>query len=164
MSIGQTNRENYYKGRLVGNSPELCRRLDAHGFSDLETLIQYHTSLTRMMYEDTDPRKFKTGTPAEMWATMEHCREVEPTCERVAEDILAFPRILRLIINAKGCVVADDQLRSSKRYVAVRNRSELKYKPRDSQRKATISKAARVCHPDAEGAKVLILTTNITMV
>jgi hypothetical protein len=164
VSIGSTNRGTYYQGRLVGNSPELCRGLDAHGFSDLETSIQYHTSLTRMMYDADDARKFRTGTPSELWSTMERCWQVEPTPERVAEDILAFPRILRLIINAKGCVVADDQLRSGRRYVAVDERSELKHKPRDRQRKATISKAARVCHPDAEGAKVLILATKTATV
>lgn len=164
-SIGTTNKgSTYYEGKLVGNSPELCRGLDAHGFSDLETSIQYHVSLTRMMYDETDNRKFKTGTPAELWSTMERCWQVEPTSERIVEDILAFPRVLRLIINAKGCVVADDQLRSGRRYVAVDERSELKHKPRDRQRKSTISKSARVCHPDAEGAKILLVTTKTTSI
>jgi hypothetical protein len=164
-SLGATNRGSaYYEGKLVGNSPELCRGLDAHGFSDLETSIHYHVSLTRMMYDEGDPRKFLTGTPKEMWSTMERCWQVEPTSERIVEDVLAFPRVLRVIINAKGCVVADDQLRSGRRYVAVDERSELKHKPRDSQRKSTIRKSARVCHPDAEGAKILLVTTITTTI
>jgi hypothetical protein len=70
-SLGATNRGRaYYEGKLVGNSPELCRGLDAHGFSDLETCIHFHVSLTRMMYDEHDPRKFKTGTPIEMWSTV----------------------------------------------------------------------------------------------
>jgi hypothetical protein len=164
-SLGATNRGSaYYEGKLVGNSPELCRGLDAHGFSDLETSIHYHVSLTRMMYDEDDARKFLTGTPKEMWSTMERCWQVEPTSERIVEDILAFPRVLRLIISAKGCVVADDQLRSGRRYIAVDERSELKHKPRDSQRKATISKSARVCHQDAEQAKILLVTTITTTI
>jgi hypothetical protein len=118
-STGATNRGSvYYEGnKLVSNSPEMCRGLDAHGFSDLETSIHYHVLLTRMMYDEGDPRKFLTGTPKEMWSTMKRCWQMEPTSERVVEDILAFPRILGLIISAKGCVVADDQLRSGRRYV-----------------------------------------------
>ena len=163
-NIGATNRGSaYYEGKLVGNSPEMCRGLDAYGFSDLETSIHYHVSLTRMMYNEGDARKFLTGTPKEMWSTMERCWQMEPTSERVVEDILAFPRILRSIINAKGCVVADDQLRSGRRYVAVDKRSELKHKPRDRQTKSSISKSARVCHPDADGAKILLVATKTTL-
>jgi hypothetical protein len=41
---------------------------------------------------------------------------------------------IRLIISAKGCVVADDQLCSGRRYVAIDERNELKNKPRDNQK------------------------------
>jgi hypothetical protein len=71
---------------------------------------------------------------------------------------------MRLIISAEGCVVADDQLRSGRRYVAVDERSELKHKPRDSQRKSIIIKSARVRHPDAEGAKILLVATKSTSI
>ena len=47
-SFGITNRGRRYYRKLVGNSPELCRGLDAHGFSDLEAAIAYHASLTRL--------------------------------------------------------------------------------------------------------------------
>ena len=52
----------------MGNSPEMCRGLKAHGFSDLETSIHYHVSLTRMMYYEGDARKFLSGTPKEKWS------------------------------------------------------------------------------------------------
>jgi hypothetical protein len=112
----------------------------------MDSVIWRHLfTLARMMYDEGDPRKFLTDTPKEMWSTMERCWQAEPTSERIVEDVLAFPRVLRVIIYAKGCVVADDQLRSGRRYVAVDERSELKHKPRDSQRKSTILGSQQGC-------------------
>ena len=92
-SFEETNKNTRYEGKLVGNSPEFCRGLDAHEFSDLELSITYHTSLTRMKYDNDDVRKFKTGTPNEVWSTVVRCWETEPTSDRIVEDILAFPRV-----------------------------------------------------------------------
>ena len=79
-----------------------------------------------MKYNNNDVRKFKTGTPNKVWSTMVRCWETEPTSDRIVDDILAFPRVLKQVVDAQGCVVADDKLRSGRRYVAIGNRRALK--------------------------------------
>ena len=54
-----------YQNKVVGNSPELARGLDAHGFSDLEKSVQNHVSLTNG-YDKDDPRKFEMSTPTKV--------------------------------------------------------------------------------------------------
>lgn len=108
-NAGNTNRSNRYRGKVVGDSPELCRGLDSHGFADLKMSVQYHASLSPV-YPVTDPRRFNTGTPKEMWETLLRCWQMEPTSERVMEDILGLPRVLEKIIRHCGCVVKDDAL------------------------------------------------------
>jgi hypothetical protein len=61
-----------YRNKVAGDSPEICRGLDSHGFADLLRSIILHTSIT-CDYDDIDPRKFKTGTPEEVWSTMSRC-------------------------------------------------------------------------------------------
>ena len=46
--------------------------------------------------------------------------------ERIIDDVMALPHVLRDIVAAEGCVVADNDLRSGKRCVSVDNRKELK--------------------------------------
>ena len=53
-----------YRGKCVGDSPELCRILDAHGFSDLEKSISYHVALSSLL-PIGDERRFEMGTPSE---------------------------------------------------------------------------------------------------
>jgi len=113
--IGDTNSDNRYKNKVVGDSPEMCRGLDSHGFADLESSITYHASLTSI-YEFDNPERFNTGTPTEMWHTMERCWAVEPTSARIVEDISAFLNVLDIIKKANGCVVSDLSLRSGRRY------------------------------------------------
>ena len=72
-------------------------------------------------------------------SALRRCWEIEPTSERIIEDILAFPRVLQKIIDANGCVVLDEFLRTGRRYLKVRGQGECKIKPCKKQRKETIS-------------------------
>ena len=54
---------------MVGDSPELCRALDSHRFAHLERSIKLQVAVTSI-YNIDDPRKFKLGTPAEVFNTL----------------------------------------------------------------------------------------------
>ena len=144
---GETNKEyKRYHHKVVGDSPELCRALDAHGFADFKASIFYHLSVTSGLALD-DPRRFNSGTPKEMESTMARAWLVEPTSARIVEDIKALPRVLDVIIAAEGCVVKDEFLRTGRRSRRADDKGELMRKPRNSQRVSTLK--ARPLHPDA---------------
>ena len=104
-----------YKGKLVGNSPELCRALDSHGFADLKNAIDVNRALTCTSFAVGDPRRFEMGTPSQVFSTMSRCWEVAPSSARVIEDIEALPRVVEKILAYKGCVVPDEFLRDGRR-------------------------------------------------
>ena len=56
------------------------------------------------------------GTPDQVWSSITRCWSMEPTGERIVEDILALPRLLDMIIANKGCVVKDEYLRTGRRH------------------------------------------------
>ena len=64
---------------------------------------------------NNDPRKFQLGTPAEVWRTMYRCWEMEPTSERIVQDILDLPRVLEKNVEANDCVVHGEALRNGHR-------------------------------------------------
>ena len=76
----------YYRESVVGDSPENARALDSYGFSDLETSIRFHVSMTASLAV-TDEKKFQLGTPKHVWSTMERCWNMwcEPTSERIVQ-------------------------------------------------------------------------------
>jgi hypothetical protein len=111
------------------------------------------------MYDSDDhPKRFKMGTPNEIWSTMERCWEVEPTSERIIEDILALPQILEKIIAANGCVVHDLFLRNSRRHRRADGKGDCDRKPCRKQRIAT--NIARPCHPDCYDALAQLTRIN----
>jgi hypothetical protein len=75
---------------------------------------------------------------------------VEPTSERIVEDVLALPGVLEKIIAAKGCVVQDQYLRSGRRARRADDKGDCKNKPVSKQRKSTLR--ARPLHPDCQDA------------
>ncbi|EGB03551.1 hypothetical protein AURANDRAFT_67925 [Aureococcus anophagefferens] len=99
-----------YSHGLVGDSPELMP-LDAHLFSDLSQELWRHVAITSNLPE-SDPRRFSTGTPAEMERSV-----------------------------AKGVAVQDIYFRSGRRYRAANDARDLEHKPRKRQRKATCMEA-----------------------
>ena len=86
-----------YCNKVAGDSPAICRGLDCQCFADLLRSIILHTSITYDR-DDIDPRKFKTGTPEEVWSAMSRCWQIDPTSERIVEDIEGFSRVLDIII------------------------------------------------------------------
>jgi hypothetical protein len=76
--------------------------------------------------------------------------EVEPSSKRIVEDIQAFPRVLQKIIDAQGCVVPDEFLRSGRRERRLDDKGDCTARLRGHQRKANM--AARPLHPDAHEA------------
>jgi hypothetical protein len=106
--IGDTNIGTRYYQKVVGDSPELCRALDSFGFADLMRCVNTHVALTSV-YAVDDVRRFKMGTPAEVWYTLTRCWEIEPTSARIIEDIKALPRVLDVLIENKGAVVQDPE-------------------------------------------------------
>ena len=91
---------------------------------------------------------------------MERCWEVEPTSERIIEDILAsLPQILEKIIAADdGCVVHDLFLLNGRRHRRADGKGDCDIKPCRKQRIAT--NIARPCHPDCHDALAQLTWTN----
>lgn len=152
--LGDTNKGTIYEAKLVGNSPEICRGLDSHGFADLEASVLHHTALTAV-YDIDDKRAFRMGTPKEVWSTLTRCWEIAPSSERIVQDISKFKFVLQKIINANGCVVRDEALRSGARYLRLDENGECKHRPSRKQRKGTL--VAPITHPDALEALLSLL-------
>jgi hypothetical protein len=104
------NKGTRYDGKIVGDSPEMCRALDSHGFADLKAGLLTYASFTSLYPED-DPRRFHLGTPPQLLASVERTWRVTPTSKRIIEDIELIPEVLDKIIEARGCVVQDEEFR-----------------------------------------------------
>eukprot|EP00732_Lithocolla_globosa_P000603 Lithocolla_globosa_v1_NODE_207_length_5169_cov_7.885329.p3 type:complete len:201 gc:universal NODE_207_length_5169_cov_7.885329:2147-2749(+) len=153
--VGTCNEGTRYENKLVGDSPELCRGLDSHGFADLKRSMDYHVALSSV-YEIGDERRFSMGTPKEVENTMARCWTLEPTSERIIEDIMALPMILQKIIEHNGCVVQDEYLRHGRRFRRADDKGDTKHKPRKRQRKET-NTTLPPCHPQCDEARKTFL-------
>ena len=142
-------------GRPVGDSPELCRALDAFGFADLNAAYLYFAAVSSV-YSWNDPRRFKTGTPAEVLSSLRRSWEVAPSSSRIVEDISNLATVLAAIIAADGAKVHDLFHRSGCRADPKRDDGHLlKHKPRQRQRKDTLE--AKPLHPDCQEAYDMIM-------
>lgn len=135
----------YYQNGLAGNSPEMCRGLDAHGFADLGRSLTLNCSIAASLPRD-DPERLKwgMGTPKTLLYSMLRSWEHSPSSERIVEDIYNFPMVLDKIIKAEGCVVPDEILRTGRRAISGGS------KDRSRTRKNTIRSADH--HPDLDNA------------
>ena len=106
-----------YKWELVGDSPELCRGPDAHGFADFDAAVSLNCSLAsaeesgnmlREAWDMGDPERLFSFF-AKAWV------ECAPTSERFIQDLMHMAELLDKAMEAKGCVVPDDFLRSGRR-------------------------------------------------
>lgn len=146
--IGSTNADNRYAGKLPGDSPEICRALDSFGFAHLAYSVRIHTALTSILAPE-DPGRFSMGTPDQVESTLRRCWDVAPSSEQIIADIQGFPRVLQKIIDAKGCVVPDECLRSGRRERRADDAGDLTSRKRVRQRVATFTDVAlhRSCYP-----------------
>ena len=128
-----TNHDNRYAQKLVGNSSEFCRGLDAHGFADLKATLKHNASLSSI-YPVGDNRKFNLGTPSSVMSALKRCWSIAPTSVRIAEDIKHFIPVLDKVIEHQGGVVEDEFLRRGRRAQAAKSHRELKHKARPRQR------------------------------
>jgi hypothetical protein len=108
------NKGTRYEGKIVGDSPEMYRALDSHGFADLKAATMAYSAYTSVL-PIGDARRFNLGTPNEVLRSVERAFAVAPTSKRIVEDILVLPMALDRIIEHKGIVVEDEALRHGRR-------------------------------------------------
>ena len=85
---------------------------------------------------------------------MTKCWTLEPTSERIVNDISSLDVTLQKIVAAKGCLVPDEDLRSGRRQAKLNGAEQCKGKTHKSQRIATLKE--RLTHPSAVRALDLI--------
>jgi hypothetical protein len=148
-----------YEFKIVGESPEMCRGLDSHGFADLKAAVMAYASYTSVYTDKDDSRRFNLGTPAGVFRSIERAWAVAPTSKRICEDILMPPFVLRKIIAAQGTIVEDNALRHGRckakhrTWESVHQRiGPLVNKPRSFQRIETLASSVPT-HPDVEPAR-----------
>jgi hypothetical protein len=152
---GDTNRGTRYSNKVVGDSPEICRGLDAYGFADFKRFIARMRALTSV-YALDDKRRFNFGTPNQVWDTMVRCWTMEPNSERIIQDIEDFGNVLDKIIEFEGCVIPECRLRHGQRLLSHNKGRVLKHKVNNRQRKHLLKMGS--IHPDAEAALAILLT------
>jgi hypothetical protein len=112
------------------------------------------------------------GTPSQVENTMRRCWMMEPTSERIVQDIQKFEMVLDKIIAAEGCVVADEFLRTGRRgdilngdpdWIKLKGVGVCKNKPVVRQRKSTIQSVIRPLHPDCQPAFDRLLGKSIIL-
>lgn len=125
-----------------GNSPEVCRGLDSHGFAYLKAAIKANATATLSLPDD-DERKYKVGTPDDLFKSIERTFKSVPTSDQIVTDILGLRDVLVKIDAHSGCVVPDENFRHGYRDVPtwrnISNGKPLKHKTRPRQRKADLT-------------------------
>ena len=115
--VGTTCAGTIYHDKIPGNWPENARGLDSFGSADLEYAMCFNCALA-WHYPYGDPRRiFGQGTPKEVWYLMEQTWTVVgiPTNARITEGISGWERVCDKIIEAKGCIVPDENFRTGRR-------------------------------------------------
>jgi len=99
-----------YRWKLEGDSPELCRGLDLHGFADLDAEVTLNCSLATYYPKGHAMRaKWNLGNVGAPWNCMAKTWMMcAPTSDCIAEGIMKVVPVLDKIIEAKGGVVPDE--------------------------------------------------------
>lgn len=133
-----------YRGRLVGNSPELMP-LDNNLFADTSASLKANASATRKL-ETKHADKFDLSTPERLWNALMRTWEHSPSSERIVQDIDRASRALEEIIAADGQAIKFQGKRSGLRA----NVKELPSTSQKRQRtKETSKEALQRLHPVA---------------
>jgi hypothetical protein len=136
-----------YEGKLAGYSPEMCRGLDAHGFADLDRSTVLNCSIAATLpLNDPLRKRWGMGTPETLKYSMFSTWSHSPSSERIVEDIMHFPDVLKKIVAAEGCVVPDEILRTGRRSISGGTKLTRGSKERPRSKKATLRPAEH--HPD----------------
>jgi hypothetical protein len=143
-----------YEGKIVGDSPEMCRALDSHGFADLKAGLITYASLTSL-YPTDDPRCFHLGTPPQLLSSIERTWRVTPTSKRIVEDVELLPEVLNKIIEARGCVVQDEEFRGLRSGRRAKDSGQLAPKVRRHQRMLDMSSSVPNIEEIKEARKLI---------
>ena len=104
---GEMKINRYYKGKPVGNCPELMP-LDNSLFRDFRTCFDMHVTLTSILHR-TDPRRFSKATPKCITSSIERIWDpetgVSPPSNRIIQDILRMVENIQLVVEAGGAQV-----------------------------------------------------------
>ena len=141
--------------KVVGDSPEICRVIDAYDFSDFKRSTEKMRALTSVL-DINDPERFGFVAPKEVWHTIVRCWTLEPTSARIIAVIEDFGNVLDLMIEFKGCVVPECRLRHDHRQQAYNGGRVLKRKVTKRHRKHLLTMGP--VHPDAQGALNILLS------
>ena len=159
-SVGTTNQGTSYHGRCVGDSPELCRGLDSHGFADLDYAVSFCCSLASVYPRDDERRRrWNQGTKKQLFGVMEAVwLNVAPTSERIIEDLEYLPTVVKKIIEYDGAVVPDEVIRSGRRALSEHDRAKTPTKTRNPSARDKISaQKAMIVHEDLKEAELILL-------
>ena len=124
----------------------MARGLDSYGFSDLMVSIGFHVAITYKLRKD-NPLKFQLSTPREVMRCMTRCWSVDPTSERVRDDIESWDFAIDKIIAARGTVVHGLALRHGHRLMRTDGKGECTTRVSNKQRKEYM--LCRPVHEDA---------------
>jgi len=128
---------------MPGDSPEICRSLDSHGFSTNNSRLLLAAVLSKDYWNDEhlQHKVFKTGVPMDLLNSLIRLWVSRPSSLGV-QDVLGFDRVISLIIAADGAAVKEEGKRSGRRAQALRGNTsggskQMKGKIRRTQRKGT---------------------------
>ena len=127
--------------------------LDSHGFADLKASMRHHEAVTfDMPFED--PRKFMSGTQAQLTSNMERVFSVCPSGDRILQDIQRYPHALSEIYKADGCLVPDLNFRNGRRGASAGALMRPTQAPRLGRpiKKKGAASIAAILHPGAKAA------------
>ena len=96
-----TNKGTLYVMKGVGDSLEICRGLDAYGFSDFERSTEIMRASISVL-DINDPKRFGFGALKEVWDTMVRCWTLEPTSAPIIADIEDFGMCLISSLNSRA--------------------------------------------------------------
>ncbi len=103
-----------YKGKLVGNSPEFMP-LDNNLFADFERAYWANVAVTALTKNWNDARRFKTGTPEDVWKTLRlvwlHCIP----SHRIVQDVFRCISCFKTVADANGIAIKFQGARNGKR-------------------------------------------------
>ena len=149
--LGEKDCGGYYSSnKLAGNSPELCRALDSHGFSHFKRIVNYHVTISGI-YADDNPKKIICSPQWKgVGPYLQHLKKSD------RKDVEPFRKVVECIVDAKGALVPDDDIRRGRRAVSLYEKVGMKKTNlRNRDRRCTNEKRPPT-HPELDDAMTII--------